>query len=337
MVAMLNERAQILLRSLVERYIADGQPVGSKTLAQSTGLEVSPATIRNVMAELEDLGFIASPHTSAGRVPTARGYRFFVDSLMIAQQRELLDPVAVLSASLPSDNPQRSIAAASQMLSQLTQFAGIVVMGRRQEVLLQHVEFLRLSDNRILLIIVTNDGDVQNRILHTDTPLAPMQLIEAANFLNQHCAGRTLSHLRTFVETEVFALKREMVTLLNHEGQAPGSNDQLLISGERNLLNSDDLASNMQRLRQLFELFERKTALLQLLELGHAAEGVQIFIGGESGLEPLGDCSVITAPYQANGEIVGTLGVIGPTRMAYERVIPIVNITAKLLSSALSQ
>jgi len=336
MVAMLNERAQILLRTLVERYIAEGQPVGSKTLAQSAGLEVSPATIRNVMAELESHGFIASPHTSAGRVPTARGYRFFVDSLLIAQQRELFDPARTLKALLPNDNPQRSIAAASQMLSQLTQFAGIVAVGRRQEVLLQHVEFLRLSETRILLILVTNDGDVQNRILHSQTPYTASQLVEAANFLNQHCAGRTLNHLRSFVETEVFTLKSEMVGLLNAETAQSSGND-LLISGERNLLNSDDLAGNMQRLRQLFELFERKTALLQLLDLGHAAEGVQIFIGGESGLEPLGDCSVITAPYQANGEIVGTLGVIGPTRMAYERVIPIVNITAKLLSSALSQ
>ncbi|WP_035054007.1 heat-inducible transcriptional repressor HrcA [Andreprevotia chitinilytica] len=339
---MLNERAQILLRTLVERYIADGQPVGSKTLAQAAGLDVSPATIRNVMAELEDLGFIASPHTSAGRIPTSRGYRFFVDSLMIAQQRELFDPARVMaaqmsSASIPSDSPQRSIAAASQLLSQLTHFAGVVVMGKRQEAVLQHVEFLRLSDNRILLILVTNDGDVQNRILHTQTVYSAAQLIEAANFLNQHCAGHTLSHLRAFVEADVFALKGEMVALLNAAVSPATGGEHLLISGERNLLDSDDLAANVQRLRQLFDLFDRKTALLQLLELGNQAEGVQIFIGGESGLAPLDDCSVIAAPYHANGEIVGTLGVIGPSRMAYERVIPIVNITAKLLSSALSQ
>ncbi|WP_432720606.1 heat-inducible transcriptional repressor HrcA [Jeongeupia wiesaeckerbachi] len=338
---MLSERAQHLLTTLVERYIADGQPVGSKTLSQASGLVVSPATIRNVMAELEDLGFIASPHTSAGRIPTARGYRFFVDSLMIMQSLDRLEHNATPGVGgLPKGNPQRSIAAASQLVSQLTHFAGVVMLPKRQEAILTHIEFLQLGENRVLLILVTADGDVQNRILTTQAAYSPAQLTEAANFLNAHCAGKTFGHLRGVVEAEVHALKGELVTLLNAAAQdamaAPG-NDTVLISGERNLLDSDDLASNMGRLRQLFELFDRKTALLQLLDVGNRADGVQIYIGGESGLEPLGDCSVITAPYRANGEIVGTLGVIGPTRMAYERVIPIVNVTAKLLSSALSQ
>ncbi|BCL75296.1 heat-inducible transcription repressor HrcA [Jeongeupia sp. HS-3] len=338
---MLSERAQHLLTTLVERYIADGQPVGSKTLSQASGLVVSPATIRNVMAELEDLGFIASPHTSAGRIPTARGYRFFVDSLMVVQTLDMLEQKASPGVTgLPQGNPQRSIAAASQLLSQLTHFAGVVMLPKRQEAILKHIEFLQLGDNRVLLILVTADGDVQNRILNTKTIYSAAQLAEAAHFLNAHCVGKTFAHVRQVVEVEVHALKGELVTLLNAAAQGALTepvDEPVLISGERNLLDSDDLASNMGRLRQLFELFDRKTALLQLLEIGNRADGVQIYIGGESGLEPLDDCSVITAPYRANGEIVGTLGVIGPTRMAYERIIPIVNVTAKLLSSALSQ
>ncbi|WP_283149648.1 heat-inducible transcriptional repressor HrcA [Silvimonas soli] len=336
---MLSDRAQILLKTLVERYIADGQPVGSRALSQYSGLDISSATIRNVMVDLEQLGFVASPHTSAGRIPTSLGYRFFVDSLMAVRP---LDKIAVDAGSLPLDNPQRTIAAASNLLSQLTHFAGVVMSPRRQDAVLKHIEFLPLSDKRVLLILVTSDGDVQNRIIQTKNGFPPGDLIEAANFLNVHCTGKTWRGLRSFVENEVRAVKGQLAELLNTAvlyGQTVlgGEAEDLVISGERNLLDSDDLAANMGRLRQLFELFERKTALLQLMELGNRAEGVQIFIGGESGLAPLDECSIITAPYHANGQVIGTLGVIGPTRMAYERIIPIVDVTAKLLSSALSQ
>ncbi|UXY14273.1 heat-inducible transcriptional repressor HrcA [Chitiniphilus purpureus] len=338
---MLNERAQILLRTLVERYIAEGQPVGSKALSHYSGLDVSAATIRNVMADLEELGFIASPHTSAGRIPTARGYRFFVDSYLSVSPLERLSPEDILGkhpAGIAADNPQRAVAAASQLLSQLTNFAGIVLSPKRQEVRLRQVEFLKLSDKRVLLILVTTDGDVQNRILHTQTDYEPNQLLEAANFINAHCAGKTLGSLRRTLEAEIHQLRGELVTLLSAAVQQTPQDDadSVLIYGEHHLLASHELAANMERLKQLFELFERKAALLQLLESGCAAQGVQIFIGGESGLAPLDECSVITAPYHVDGQVVGTLGVIGPTRMAYERVIPIVDVTARLLSNALS-
>ncbi|WP_222846818.1 heat-inducible transcriptional repressor HrcA [Chitinolyticbacter meiyuanensis] len=336
---MLNERAQILLRTLVERYIADGQPVGSKALSHYSGLDVSSATIRNVMADLEEMGFIASPHTSAGRAPTRLGYRFFVDCYLSASPFDAINPEEILQhGRLPADNPQRTAAAASQLLSQLTNFAGIVLAPKRQDVRLRQVEFLKLSERRVLLILVTQDGDVQNRILHPQQDYGEAQLQEAANFINAHCSGRTLGSLRGVVESEMHQLRSELVALLNAavEHPQPSATEHILVSGEHQLLASAELASNMGRLRQLFELFERKAALLQLLESGHAADGIQIYIGGESGLAPLDDCSVITAPYRVDGEVMGTLGVIGPTRMAYDRVIPIVDVTARLLSNTLS-
>ncbi|WP_028455302.1 heat-inducible transcriptional repressor HrcA [Chitinilyticum litopenaei] len=334
----MNERAQILLRTLIERYVSEGQPVGSKTLCQHSGLDVSPATIRNIMADLEEHGFIASPHTSAGRIPTPRGYRFFVDTLLASRP---LAPATAAGLALPTDTPQHSIAAASQLLSQLTQFAGVVMTPRRQELTLRHVEFLPLSDKRVLLILVTSDGSVQNRILHTERSFNPAELIEAGNFLTQHSAGRTLSELVSFVRHELVRLKGDIVALMNAAVEVSQSSanegEAVLISGELQLLGVSELSANVGRVRQLLELFEQKTALLQLLDHGCKADGIQIYIGGESGLAPLDECSVITAPYHVNGNVVGTLGVIGPTRMAYDRVIPIVDITARLLSSALSQ
>ncbi|WP_028451150.1 heat-inducible transcriptional repressor HrcA [Chitinilyticum aquatile] len=334
---MMNERAQILLRTLIERYVSEGQPVGSKTLSQHSGLDVSPATIRNIMAELEDLGFIASPHTSAGRIPTPRGYRFFVDTLLASQT---LSREAPATSPLPTDTPQHSIEAASQLLSQLTQFAGVVLTPRRQELTLKHVEFLPLSDRRVLLILVTSDGSVQNRILHTERNFSAVELLEAGNFLTQHSAGHTLSELVTLVQRELLRLKGDIVALMNAAVEVGSSSavqgETVLVSGELQLLGVSELSANVSRVRQLLELFEQKTALLQLLDQGYRADGIQIYIGGESGLAPLDECSVITAPYHVNGNVVGTLGVIGPTRMAYDRVIPIVDITARLLSSALS-
>ena len=338
---MLDSRAQHLLKSLIERYIAEGQPVGSRVLSRQSGLELSPATIRNVMADLEEMGFIASPHTSAGRVPTAKGYRFFVDTLLIVKALEDAE-INELQGHLQADRPQLLVNAAAQMLSQLTHFACVVTTSRRREASFRHVEFMRLSDRRVLLIIVTAEGDVQNRILHTDRPYSQQQLLEASNFLNQHYAGQPFHTIRALLADELRQLREDVVGLMTaavDAGDAALSDtgDDLVVSGERNLLHAEDLASNMDRLRRLFEVFEQKTSLMHLLDVTQRAQGVHLFIGGESGLAPLDECSVITATYEVEGQVIGTLGVIGPTRMAYERVIPIVDVTAKLLSNALTQ
>ncbi|MER0171399.1 MAG: heat-inducible transcriptional repressor HrcA [Nitrosomonas sp.] len=338
---MLNERAQILLKTLVERYIHEGQPVGSRALSKFSGLDLSPATIRNVMADLEEMGLVASPHTSAGRVPTPKGYRLFVDTLLVVKT---LDKVELnhLENHLHPDNPSRLINVASQLLSDLTRFAGVVITPKRKGAVFRYIEFMALSEKRILLIIVTPEGDVQNRIIFTNTPYSQSDLIEAGNFINQHYAGCTLDEIRGRVNTELKQLRGEMISLMSAAIEAGGdaineSSEAVVLAGERNLLQIDDLSDNLISLKKLFELFERKTKLLQLLELSRQAHGVKIFIGGESDVSSLEEFSVVTAPYEIEGEIVGTVGVIGPRRMAYERVIPIVDITAKLLSSSLSQ
>ena len=335
----LDRRAQTLLKTLIERYIADGQPVGSRALSRYSGLELSPATIRNVMADLEEMGFIASPHTSAGRIPTPRGYRFFVDSLMTIKPLEERE-ATVAEGRLRPDQPQRVISAAAQVLSNLSQFAGVVMTPRRGSSF-RHIEFLSLSDSRVLLIIVTPDGDVQNRILFTERSYNQAQLVEAANYLNQNFAGQSFEDIRARLRDDLDALRREtsklMAAAVDAGSEAMAADDGMVISGERNLLENVDLTANMQKLRQLFQLFEQKTGFMQLLDVSSRAEGVQIFIGGESQLVPMDDMTIVTSPYQVDGRIVGTLGVIGPTRMAYERVVPIVDITAKLLSNALSQ
>ncbi|HZV53321.1 MAG TPA: heat-inducible transcriptional repressor HrcA [Rhodocyclaceae bacterium] len=337
---MLDRRAQSLLKTLIERYIAEGQPVGSRTLSRYSGLELSPATIRNVMSDLEEMGFIASPHTSAGRIPTPKGYRLFVDTLLTVQPLAREDLTEIKGVIQP-DQPQRLISHASQLLSELTHFAGVVIAPRRQLPRIRQIEFLSLSETRILLIIVTADGDVQNRILFTQRSYTPSELTTAANMLNEHFAGYDFPQIRARLQDELKQLRADMVELMSAAVEA-GSQAiadtaaEYVISGEKNLLGVEELSSNMGRLRRLFDLFEQKTGLVQLLDLSSRAEGVQVFIGGESGIAPLDECSVVAAPYEADGRIVGTIGVIGPTRMAYERVIPIVDITARLLSSALA-
>ncbi len=338
---MLNERAQILLKTLVERYIHEGQPVGSRALSKFSGLDLSPATIRNVMADLEEMGLVASPHTSAGRVPTPQGYRLFVDTLLVVKTLDKLE-LNHLENHLHPDNPSRLINVASQLLSDLTRFAGVVVTPKRKGAVFRYVEFMALSEKRILLIIVTPEGDVQNRIIFTHTPYSQSDLIEAGNFINQHYAGCTLDEIRGRVDTELKQLRSEMISLMSAAIAAGGeavneSSEAVVLAGERNLLQIDELSDNLLSLKKLFELFERKTKLLQLLELSRQAHGVKIFIGGESDVSSLEEFSVVTAPYDMEGEVVGTVGVIGPRRMAYERVIPIVDVTAKLLSSSLSQ
>ncbi|GAA5181119.1 heat-inducible transcriptional repressor HrcA [Niveibacterium umoris] len=337
----LDQRAQILLKALVERYIADGQPVGSRALSKSSGLELSPATIRNVMADLEEFGLVASPHTSAGRVPTAKGYRLFVDSLLTVQPLQH-DQLRELEHQLQPDQPQRVITAASHLLSELTRFAGVVVTARKTATRIRQLEFVGLSDRRILLIIVTQSGDVQNRILLTQRPYSTDELTRATNFLNQHFAGLEFDEIRDRIREELVQLREDMSDLMSaaisagQEAFTESSGSSYVLSGERNLLEVEELSSNMGRLRDLFRLFEQKTGLLQLLDVSRNAQGMQIFIGGESGIAPLDDCTVVTAPFKVDGQVVGSLGVIGPTRMAYERVIPIVDITARLLSSALT-
>ena len=338
---MLDKRAQVLLKTLIERYIAEGQPIGSRTLSRHSGLDLSPATIRNVMADLEELGLIASPHTSAGRVPTPLGYRFFVDSLLVVKPLESGE-LHQLEDQLHPDNPQRAIKAASQLLSQLSSFAGVVMAPRRRALSFRQIEFLRLSEKRILLIVVTPEGDVQNRILFTERDYSPAELVAAANFINQNYSGHSFEDIRHRLHEELREIRQDLISLMSialaaSDQAVTESNEQYVISGERNLLAAQDLTQDMSRMRQLFELFERKTSLVQILDLSLRGEGVQIFIGGESGVGAPDDVSVVTSPYKVGGEVVGTVGVIGPTRMAYDRVVPIVDVTAKLLSSALTQ
>jgi heat-inducible transcriptional repressor len=339
MQSILDERAGLLLKALIERYIAEGQPVGSRSLSRISGLDLSPATIRNVMADLEEMGFVSSPHTSAGRVPTPRGYRVFVDTLLTVQPIEQ-QQAEIIQGQLQVAEPQRAIQTAAQLLSQLSQFAGVVLTPRRTSTFRQ-VEFLRLSERRVLMIIVTPEGDVQNRILLTEHPYTQAQLLEAANLLNEHFAGASFDEARRRLHGELQALRVEIAQLMEAAVQAGSEaveqKDPVVISGERNLLGVSELAADLGKLRAAFDLFEHKTRLLQLLDVTGRAHGVQIFIGGESQTVPLDEMSLVVAPYEVDGLVVGTLGVIGPTRMAYERVIPIVDITAKLLSSALSR
>ncbi len=337
----LEPRAQTLLKTLIERYVAEGQPIGSRALSKISGLDLSPATIRNIMSDLEEMGLIASPHTSAGRIPTPRGYRIFVDTLMTVQTIDVQTVESALQPRSKKEQPSRIIQNAAQMLSSLSQFAGVVLTPKHESVFKQ-IEFLRLSEKRILLVVVDPAGNVHNRLLLTDIDYSPSQLVQAANYINQHYGGQSFDHVRQKVQHELRQLRDDMTRLMQAAIEAGSEaltehSDEVVISGERNLLSVTDLAHDMASMRKMFDMFEQKTGLLKLLDVSSKASGVQIFIGGESQLVPMDDMSVITAPYKVDNRIVGTLGVIGPTRMAYERVIPIVDITAKLLSSALSQ
>ncbi|MBN9206649.1 heat-inducible transcriptional repressor HrcA [Methylibium petroleiphilum] len=341
---MLDERAKTLLKTLVERYIADGQPVGSRTLSRASGLELSPATIRNVMADLEELGLIASPHTSAGRIPTARGYRLFVDTMLTARPLDMARSEPGLAAAqeqLQPDQPQRVITHAAQVLSNLSQFVGVVTAPRKAGVF-HHIEFMRLGERRVLVILVSPDGDVQNRVIFTSRDHSPAELVEASNFINAHYSGLSIEAVRERLKTEIDALRGEIALLMQAAVQfgseaADGDNEQVVVSGERNLLTMQDFSSDMGSLRKLFDLFEQKTQLMRLLDVSSRAEGVRIYIGGESQIVPFEELSVVSAPYEVDGKIVGTLGVIGPTRMAYDRMIQIVDITSRLVTQALSQ
>jgi heat-inducible transcriptional repressor len=322
------------LKALVERYIAEGQPIGSRTLSRASGLELSPATIRNVMSDLEELGLIVSPHTSAGRIPTARGYRLFVDTMLTVQPSQLGGHI------LAPDQPQKVISNAANLLSNLSQFVGVVIAPRRTSVF-RHIEFLRLSERRLLVIIVSPDGDVQNRVIFTELDYSQTQLVEAANFLNSQYVGLDIDNVRKRLLGEVESLRSEIAALMQAAVKVSSeaiieTQDEVIISGERNLLSVSDFSSDMGHLRRAFELFEQKAQLMRLMDITGQAEGVRIFIGGESQVVPFEDLSIVSSPYEVDGKIVGTLGVIGPTRMAYDRMIQIVDITSKLVSNALS-
>lgn len=339
---MLDSRSKMLLKTLIERYISDGQPVGSRTLSRFAGLDLSAATVRNVMADLEELGLISSPHTSAGRVPTPRGLRLFVDALLTIQPLESPE-AAELAGNLQADQPQKVLASAANLLSSMSHFAGVVFTPKRQPTFRQ-IEFLRLADRRLLMIIVTPQGDIENRVLQMEREYHANELVEAANYINGHFAGLTFDEIQAKLQIElahlgnsIANLTRQAVTVGGDTLLAAQGANEVVFSGQSRLFDVAELSENTKRLRELFSMFERKSSLIQLLDATNRASGVQIFIGGESELFPVDGMSVVTAPYQVDGKIVGTLGVVGPTRMAYERVIPIVDITAKLVGSALTQ
>lgn len=337
----LDLRARSLLRALIAQYLADGQPIGSRTLARSSGLDVSPATIRNIMADLEEIGLVTAPHTSAGRVPTARGLRMFVDSLIQLQPLRGEELERLQSELAGGEDPGQLLGNVSQLLSAVTHFVGVVTVPRRAEFALRHIEFVNMAENRVLVILVFSDHQVQNRIIQLSQPLSARELEQAGNYINQRYAGQPLDRIRSQLLQELRETGSEMDRVLKQAVEvaagalAPRGEGDMLVSGQTNLMSED--FGDMQRLRELFEAFQRKRDLLALLERCAQAPGVRLFIGEESGLAPLGDCSIISATYGVKGKVLGAVGVIGPTRMAYQRVIPVVEATAGLLSDALNR
>jgi len=335
----LDPRARQLLRTLIGRYIQSGEPVGSQTLARHAGLDVSAATIRNILADLEEVGLLSAPHTSAGRIPTAQGYRLFVDSLL--QVRPLPEgEVARLRSELPAGSgTQALLGSASELLSAMTHFVGVVSVPRREQFAFRRIEFVPLDAQRVLAILVFSDNEVQNRIIQTRRPYDASELERVANYLNTHFSGRTLPDIRARLLRELRSARDEMETLLAQSVElaeqvlAPG-HDDMVLAGQTRLMGVQELA-DLDRLRDLFEAFARKREILQLLERTVRATGVRIFIGEETGLAPLEGMSLVTAPYVAGGQVLGVLGVIGPSRMAYERVIPVVQAAAEALGAAI--
>lgn len=337
--SLLDPRARLLLRSLISRYIRDGEPVGSQTLARHAGLDVSPATIRNILAELEDVGLLSAPHTSAGRVPTSQGYRVFVDSLLQIQPLADGEVSRLRSELAPGAGTQSLLGSASELVSAMTHFVGVVSVPKREQFAFKHVDFVPLDGQRVLAILVFADNDVQNRILHARRCYEPGELERIAQHLNTHYAGRPLAEARAMLLTELRSAKQEMETLmaqaLELADQALASDaEDMLVAGQTRLIGVQDL-SNLDRLRELFEAFASKREILQVLERTLHAPGVRIFIGEESGMAPLDGVSLVTAPYGVGGRTLGVLGVIGPTRMAYDRVIPVVQAAAEALTQAL--
>ena len=338
----LNERSLQLLKTLVERYISDGQPVGSRVLSKDSDLNLSPATIRNVMADLEDLGLVHSPHTSAGRVPTVSGYRLFVDTLLTVKPLESKDLTLLHQGLSVSEDTSDVIGVASRLLSELTQMAGVVTLPKRELVCLRHIEFLSLSHTRVLVIFVTNEQEVHNKIIHTSKVFSPAELQQAANYLNSIYSGRSLDAVRKAVLKELQEDQERMnqgmldaVKMAQLAFDQDNKKDDYVLTGETNLMGFSEL-SDMERLKNLFEAFSHKQDVIHLLDQCMKADGVQIFIGEESGYRAFDHCSLVTSSYSVSDEVVGVLGVIGPTRMAYQKIIPFVDVTAKLLGAALN-
>jgi heat-inducible transcriptional repressor len=338
--APLDARARQLLRELIAQYVRDGEPVGSRTLAKRSGLDVSPATIRNIMADLEEVGLVAAPHTSAGRIPTAQGYRVFVDSLL---QAGALGPAELnrLRSGIPTGvGTQALLSNTSELLSAMSHFVGVVSVPQRGAFAFRHIDFVPLDGNRVLAILVLGDQDVQNRLITTRRPYSAGELEQTANYLNAHYAGRPLAEIRASLLGELRDTRSEMERVLSaaveisEQALQPGDED-VLLAGQTRLMGAPELA-DMDRLRELFEAFARKREILGVLERCMKAPGVRVFIGQESGVAPLDACAVVAAPYQVNGQVLGVLGVIGPTRMAYDRVIPMVQATADLVGRALN-
>jgi heat-inducible transcriptional repressor len=338
----MDDRAQHLLRTLIARYISEGTPVGSRTLSRDSGLDLSPATVRNIMADLEEGGFVMSPHTSAGRIPTIKGYRFFVDTIVRFSPPKGADLIQLeRELTRANEDPQSLALSTSTLLSAVTRLAGVVTVPRRSHPALRHIEFLPLSERRVLAILVINDTEVQNKILDVPRDYTESELRQAANYLTEHCRGRDLYRVRSQLLEEMKATRASMNELMieainlaqdvfpDHE-PVP----DLVMAGETNLMGIEGLA-DMEKLKELFEAFSQRRDILHLLDQSLNANGVQIFIGQESGYKVLDACSIVAAPYQTEEDTIGVLGVIGPMRMAYDRVIPIVDVTAKLLSRAL--
>lgn len=342
----LDARTQHLFRVLVKNYINDGQPIGSRTLARASELDISPATVRNIMSDLEMMGYLHSPHTSAGRAPTALGYRLFVDTLI--EVKPLNSSVVTgLKTRLigNSVNQKSTVETASSLLSSLTQMAGVVTMPQHNKASFRQIEFLGLSDRRVLAILVVDQKEVHNRIIHLDRDYSSTELREAANYLNEMLAGRSLQEVRKLLLKELDSVRQDMNDLMRTaitlgekifaEESETAEEQNYIVDGQTNLMEFEEL-SNVEKLRGLFDAFNQKKEILHLLDRCICAKGVQIFIGSESGYDVFDDCSVVSAPYSINEDVKGVLAVVGPTRMAYERVIPIVDVTAKLLSEALN-
>lgn len=338
----ISERAQNLLKVLIETYIREGQPVGSRMLARDSRLDLSPATVRNVMADLEELGLVSSPHTSAGRIPTAKGYRIFVDSLLTFQPVDQFEIIR-FQEKLRKDETIKDIAeSVSNLLSAVTSMAGVVMLPRKDNLAIRHIEFMPLSEKRVLAILVINDKEVQNRIIKTDRQYSSAELQQAANCFNSVFAGKNLVEARQRLLAEMRETKEDMdrvmqtaITMAEQVFDAKAEDD-FVMSGQTKLMDCEQL-SNIEKLRELFEAFNEKRQILHLLDQCLDTRGVQIFIGEESGCSVLDECSLVTSNYKVDGQVLGVLGVIGPTRMAYERVIPLVDVTAKLVSAALNQ
>ncbi len=339
----LSERAQTILKRIVESYVRDGQPVGSRALAKAEGLDLSPATVRNVMADLNELGFITSPHTSAGRVPTVKGYRFFIDTLLNVDAPDPQDIGRLATELEHVDSMDGLIESTSNFLSNVTKMAGIVTVPRRDYAALQRIEFLPLAPQRVLAILVISSSEVQNCVLHTERSFSDSELQQCANYLNSILSGKTIQEIREQIIRELEQARDEMNTTMQNairmarEAFSGAVKEaDFVVRGETNLLEFQEL-SNIEKLRALLEAFAEKRDILYLLDQCLTAEGIKIFVGEESGVHVFDDCSLITSPYKKDGNLIGVLGVIGPTRMDYQKVIPIVDITAKMITAALNK